>query len=139
MKSMTTLSLAGALAAGCHGSSNPQAPAQDDGGLADTVGGDTLDGDTVDGAAATGGYPFQGNGVGCTPHDRDPVDTLAVNDALNRTGGYIDYESNLGVPAVPSGSTTRTVDSIGGYPSGHELGDSDADGLTDLEEWIYGL
>jgi hypothetical protein len=78
-------------------------------------------------------------GVGATPHDRDEVDALAVAQALDRTGGYIDHETDLGVPAVPAGGTTRAVTTIGGYPAGHELDDTDQNGLTDLEEWIYGL
>jgi hypothetical protein len=78
-------------------------------------------------------------GVGCTPHDRDAVDARAVSDALDRTGGYIDYEGDLGVPPVPTASATRTLDSVGGYPGGHEHDDRDGDGLTDLEEWIYAL
>lgn len=78
-------------------------------------------------------------GVGATPHDRDAVDALAVTTALARTGGYVDRSADLGVPAVPSGSATRSLATISGYPAGHELEDPNGDGLTDLEEWIYGL
>jgi hypothetical protein len=77
--------------------------------------------------------------VGCTPHDRDPLDALAVSQAFGRTGGYVDHVSDLGVAPVPAGSATHTLSSIGAYPTGHELDDTDGDGLTDLEEWIYAL
>jgi hypothetical protein len=77
--------------------------------------------------------------VGCTPYDRDAVDALAVSQAFGRTGGYIDYVSDLGVPAYPTTTDTRLLTAIGGYPTGTELNVSVAGGLTDLEKWIYGL
>jgi hypothetical protein len=77
--------------------------------------------------------------VGAMPGERDAMDALALSDAFGRTGGYIQSIGDLGVPPVPDGTNTRTLDEIGGYPAGTELDDSDGDGLTDLEEWIYGL
>lgn len=78
-------------------------------------------------------------GVGCTPSNRDALDALSVSDAFARTGGYIDRVSDLSVAPLPTGGASRTLGSIGGYPAGSELADSDGDGLTDVEEWIYGL
>jgi hypothetical protein len=75
--------------------------------------------------------------VGCTPQYRDPIDTLAVSDALDRSGHYILEESDLGVYPLTSDENTRSLSSIG-YSIGMELRDTDDDGLTDLEEWIYG-
>lgn len=78
-------------------------------------------------------------GVGCTPDNRGPLDARAVSDALARTGGYIDHEADLGFEPLPAGEATRDPRGIDGYPAGTELGDSDGDGLSDLEEWIYAL
>jgi hypothetical protein len=69
---------------------------------------------------------------------RDALDALAVSDALERTDGYLMSMDDLSVPPVPEGSSTRSLEDIGGYPTGTELDDSDGDGLTALEEWIYG-
>jgi hypothetical protein len=77
--------------------------------------------------------------VGAMPGDRDALDALAVSDAFGRTGGYLASVADLSVPPVPEGSSTRALQDIGGYPTGTELDDSDDDGLTELEEWIYGL
>jgi hypothetical protein len=77
--------------------------------------------------------------VGCTPGDRDAVDALLVQDAFDRTGGYIDHVGDLGLAPFPAGGGTRSLGDIGGYPAGRELDDADGDGLTDLEEWLYGL
>lgn len=77
--------------------------------------------------------------VGSTPGARDAVDALAVSQAFARTGGYIQSIADLGVPPVPTGSNERTLTAIGGYPAGTELDDPDGNGLTNLEEWVYGL
>lgn len=77
--------------------------------------------------------------VGPMPEARDPLDALAVSDAWERTGGYIDYVGDLSVSPVAEGSDTRALTSIAGYPSGTELEDGDGNGLTELEEWLYGL
>ena len=77
--------------------------------------------------------------VGCTPGDRDALDARAVSDAVHRTGGYIDVVDDLGVAPFPAGTASRILADLDRYPVGHELGDTDGDGLSDLEEWIYGL
>jgi hypothetical protein len=77
--------------------------------------------------------------VGCTPDHRDAVDDLAVDQALDRTGGYIDHVGDLGVSPYPTTGAERSLTDIGGYPASSPLDDADGDGLTDLEEWIYGL
>jgi len=77
--------------------------------------------------------------VGCTPYDRDDLDALAVSNALEREGGYIDHVADLPVDPVPSGSQVRALGSMAGYPSSAPFANSDGDQLTDLEEWIYGL
>jgi len=80
--------------------------------------------------------------VGCTAADRDPVDLLAVRDAVNRTGTYLDHVADLvarGAAATATGSDSRSLASIAGYPVDTELADTDGDGLTDLEGWLYNL
>jgi hypothetical protein len=65
--------------------------------------------------------------AGAFPKSRDSVDARLVNDARNRTGGYI---STTTFPTLPVNQRTL---SLPANPSG----DDDADGYTNLEEYLY--
>ncbi|MDP2688483.1 MAG: right-handed parallel beta-helix repeat-containing protein [Deltaproteobacteria bacterium] len=78
--------------------------------------------------------------AGARPADRDPVDTRIVNDAKNGTGRIINC-------VAPDGSA-RCQKNAGGWPvlaknyralalPANPSGDDDADGYTNLEEWLH--
>jgi hypothetical protein len=73
--------------------------------------------------------------AGAYPAFRDSVDLNIVDDETNRTGSHIDDPADVG--GYPSLATNTIDHSAGAKPrpvSPHS--DTDADGFTDLEEWL---
>jgi hypothetical protein len=69
--------------------------------------------------------------AGARPADRDAVDTRIINEIQNRTGHWINSQTEVGGwPSLAVNTRTLTIP-----PNPHS--DSDGDGYTDLEEWLH--
>ncbi|TMG79620.1 MAG: hypothetical protein E6H75_00385 [Betaproteobacteria bacterium] len=78
-------------------------------------------------SAANGGiFDWVLNDVGAFPLSRDSLDARLVNDARNRTGGYI---SSTTFPTLAQNSRALTLPA-------NPNGDDNGNGYTNLEEWL---
>ncbi len=69
--------------------------------------------------------------AGSRPANRDPVDARIITQVTNDTGGLINSPSQVGgYPNIPVVPVTHNPPST--------TADSDADGYSDLEEWLHG-
>jgi hypothetical protein len=71
--------------------------------------------------------------VGARPGDRDLVDSRIINEVTNRTGNIIDSQEQVG--GWPHLQVNRRPLTLPENPDG----DDDADGYTNLEEWLHHL
>ena len=73
------------------------------------------------------------NIVGARPADRDSVDQRIINDVIHRSGRIIDSPSDVGGwPTLAVNHVTHTLPS-------NPNGDDDADGYTNVEEWLHDM
>jgi len=73
------------------------------------------------------------NNAGARPAERDQVDERIINDLINRSGTIIDSPSDVGgYPDLEENTISHVLPS-------NPNSDDDADGYTNIEEWLHNL